>query len=495
MSAASSEMILSFGQIGAMLRARRRLILWVLSLSMLLALVGSLVIPKTYIASSDLYIDYRVNDPINGRQFHPMQDESYLETQFDFLKSIQVAERVVETLKLQDTPKGKVLVAKLGEARGRRAVAENIVKNIDVTTHKSSRVVEVAYSSDDPVQAKDIVNALVRSYIELTVEMMNAPANERRDLYNDQLQNMSKQIDDLQTKMTQYQQEHGIVDLDEHLDSDSKQMNALTSKLIEVQLQKMDAQNKQQSLEKMLNKGSSAADIPDLIGMGNLEGLKDALSDLDAKIASARANWGPNHPKMIALEQERASLVRRMGRASGTTVDSLRATVQRLTLQEQQLLHDVDDAKKKTLENKKDRDVIGSYKRQLESVQSVYHSAIQKYDEILMTSRVSISNTVVMRWAEVPDQYAKPIMKKNLLFGLIAGVFLGFSLAFLFELAHRRVRCIDDLKREMALPLLGQIGFSDVGESGVIGRFFSGSSSLRLPSPVGASARGVYDRS
>ena len=66
MSAVSAEMILSFAQIGAMLRARRRLIMWVISLSMLMALVGTLVVPKTYIASSDLYIDYRVNDPING---------------------------------------------------------------------------------------------------------------------------------------------------------------------------------------------------------------------------------------------------------------------------------------------------------------------------------------------------------------------------------------------------------------------------------------------
>ena len=476
MSAVSAEMILSFAQIGAMLRARRRLIMWVISLSMLMALVGTLVVPKTYIASSDLYIDYRVNDPINGRQFHPMQDESYLETQFDFLKSIQVAERVVENLKLQDTPKGQALVAKLGEARGRRAVAENIVKNIDVTTHKTSRVVEVAYSSDNPVQAKDIVNAIVRAYIELTVDMMNAPANERRDLYNAQLQNMSKQIDALQTKMTQYQQEHNIVDLDEHLDTDSKQMNALTTKLIEVQMARMEAQEKQQSLEKMLRSGSSAADIPDVVGTGNLEGLKEALSDVDAKIANARYSWGENHPKMIALEQERKALSMRMGHASGTTVASLKATVQRLTMQEQQLLHEVDDAKKKTLENKKDRDVIGSYQRQLESVQSVYHSAIQKYDEILMTSRVSISNTVVMRWAEVPDQYAKPIMKKNLLFGLIAGSVLGFALAFLFELAYRRVRCVDDLKREMAMPLLGQIGFTaNASQAGLISRFFSGS--------------------
>ena len=216
MDSASRDLTLSFAQIGAMFRARRRLILTALFLSVLLSLASFLLLPKSYIASADLYIDYRINDPINGRQFNAMQDESYLETQFDFIKSIQVAELVIEKLKLQDTVEGKKLVAKLGDARGRRALAELLVKNIVVSTHKSSRVVEVAYSSDNPVQSKNVVNALVRAYIGLTVDMMNAPANERRDLYNAQLQNMSKQIDELQTKITQYQQTHNIVDLDEH---------------------------------------------------------------------------------------------------------------------------------------------------------------------------------------------------------------------------------------------------------------------------------------
>ena len=88
MNAAPRELVLSFVQIGAMLRARRRLILWMLSTSILVAILSTLLLPKAYIASCDLYIDYRINDPINGRQFHPMQDESYLETQFDFINRL-----------------------------------------------------------------------------------------------------------------------------------------------------------------------------------------------------------------------------------------------------------------------------------------------------------------------------------------------------------------------------------------------------------------------
>ncbi|WP_369124738.1 Wzz/FepE/Etk N-terminal domain-containing protein, partial [Glaciimonas sp. Cout2] len=86
MRSSSSELILSFTQIGAMLRARRELIFMITAGAVLIAGVVSLVLPKTYVATADIFIDYRMNDPISGRQFHPLQDESYLETQFDVIK-------------------------------------------------------------------------------------------------------------------------------------------------------------------------------------------------------------------------------------------------------------------------------------------------------------------------------------------------------------------------------------------------------------------------
>src|SRR5450830_1123603 len=123
MRSSPTELILSFTQIGAMLRARKTLIFNVTVAAVVIAAVVSLILPKTYVASANIYIDYRINDPINGRQFNPMQDESYLETQFDLIRSVQVAQRVIESLRLQDTDDFRTLVAKYGEQRSLRQLA------------------------------------------------------------------------------------------------------------------------------------------------------------------------------------------------------------------------------------------------------------------------------------------------------------------------------------------------------------------------------------
>jgi uncharacterized protein involved in exopolysaccharide biosynthesis len=461
MRTSPSELVLSFAQIGAMLRARQKLIAFVVVLAVIGAGVASLVLPKTYVASADLFIDYRMNDPIGGRQFNPLQDESYLQTQFDVIKSVQVAERVIQTLGLQATPEGKKFILKYGEQRGLRALAEVVVRNIEVSPHKNSRVIEIQYSSSDPKHAKDVVNAVVKAYIDLSLEMMNAPARARRDQYNAQLESMSRQIDELQKKLTAYQQEYQIVDVDERADIESKQMNALSVRLVDVQLQRVEAQAKRQSLEKLVKQGSPESDIPEIAGIGHISGVKAALISLDTQLANAKITLGVRHPKYIAIQDERQSLLDKLQKESATAFESLGMVETRLSQTEKVIEAEIANYQKKTFENKKHRDVISSYQRQLDSVQKIYNAAIQKFDELLMTSNVSISNASVMQWAELPEKHAKPLLRNNLVFGLLAGLVFGFGLAFLLELMNRRVRCLEDLEREFDEPVMAKIGFDE----------------------------------
>ena len=462
MRSSPTELILSFTQIGAMLRARKKLISNITIAAVIIAGVASLVLPKTYIASANIYIDYRINDPISGRQFNPMQDESYLETQFDVIRSVQVAERVIETLRLQDTEDFRILVAKYGEQRALRLLAESITQHVEVAPHKNSRVVEIQYSSHNPQQAKDITNAIVKSYIDLSLEMMNAPARARKDQYNAQLETLSRQIDDIQKKLTSYQQEYQIVDVDERVDLESRQMSALSARLLDVQLQRVEAQAKKQTVNNLIRHGNLDSDLPEVAGAGNVSGIKAALIALDSQLANAQSTLGPRHPKYIAIQEERQALLAKLKRESGTALDSMQSVESRLAQQEKVMEGELANYQKKTFENKKHRDVISSYQRQLDSVQKIYNAAIQKFDELLMTSNVAISDATVMQWAEVPEKHAKPLMRNNLIFGLIGGFLFGLSIAFLLELLQRRVRCAEDLEREFDVPVIAQIGFQEV---------------------------------
>src|SRR5258706_14162149 len=84
-------------QILAILRARYRIALGLLFLTMTIALPVIYFLPKQYNATTALVIDVRSPDPISA-MFRP----SNMATQEDIIKSDRVAQRVIKVLGLQD---------------------------------------------------------------------------------------------------------------------------------------------------------------------------------------------------------------------------------------------------------------------------------------------------------------------------------------------------------------------------------------------------------
>jgi succinoglycan biosynthesis transport protein ExoP len=54
------------------------------------------------------------------------------------------------------------------------------------------------------------------------------------------------------------------------------------------------------------------------------------------------------------------------------------------------------------------------------------------------------------------------VVRRSLVLGLLAGIFVSLCLALLLELRQRRIRCDDDVIRGISLTLLGRVGKPDL---------------------------------
>ncbi len=86
------------------LRARWKIVLGVLAVVVGTALAVSLLLPKTYTASTALVVDVKSADPIVGLLIPAQFMPGYMATQVDIITSEQVAQRVVKMLKLDQVP-------------------------------------------------------------------------------------------------------------------------------------------------------------------------------------------------------------------------------------------------------------------------------------------------------------------------------------------------------------------------------------------------------
>lgn len=446
---------ISLVQIGAMLAARKVLIGVVATSTIAAAVAISFLLPKSYTATAEIYIEYRGADPILGRQFSAMQDESYMATQIDVLKSDDVARYVIEATRAMEQPTVKELIAQKGEAVLRSGLLKAIVAELQVVPKRNSRVLDVQYSSKDPAFARDALNAAIKGYMEVNNKIHATPARTRQEQYSGQLVALQTEVDRIQREITAYQQKEGIVDADERLDTGSRQFSDLNGRLLTVQAAQSEAGTRRKAIQMLLSKGTKAYDIPDISRQEGVRDVKLRLIDVESKLSEASGVLGPNHPRYKSLETDRAALLAQLDRASSSALQSIEQEEKRFADQAARIQSDIAGRQQQLLEMKKHRDVIASYQRQLTSAQQIYNSAVARYDEILIQSNVSSPTIAVLQWAEKPVRHAKPNIVNNVVVSIPGGVLLGLLCALLLEFSYRRMRCVEDLRTCLPVPVLG----------------------------------------
>jgi len=446
-------------QLGAMVRSRKRLVLGVAAATVLATAAVLAVLPRSWTASSDVYVDYKAADPINGRLFSAGLDESYLGTQVDILSSRAVTERVVDRLKLRDQPAYRESVDKIGSDKAYAQLIKTISGNTTVVGRRNSRVIEVSYAADSPEQARDYTNEIVRSYIALSAEIASNAARSRSEQYNGQLEKLRAEVNRIQDDLTAYQQKVGILNVNEREDVANAEIGSLTTALVQLQSQRQEAVGRQRSIDSMLQ-GTRPEDLPEIGSQPAIAELKARLGDVDRRIAEARSVLGPNHPRTRAVVAERAEVAARLAREARAAVGNRRLDVDRLAGQQRDVERLIEERQKKLLEQKGQRDTLLAYQRQRDGAERVYTAATQKYDDILMAGNISAVNLTVLRQAETPTTPSKPRVTSSLAASLVVGLILGLCAALLLEFGNRRLRSREDLVRGLRLPVLGQIGMA-----------------------------------
>lgn len=448
---------ISLVQIGAMLAARKGLIASVALATIGAAIAAGILLPKTYTATAEVYIEYRGSDPILGRQFSAMQDESYMATQVDIIKSDDVARYVIDTTRAMDTPTARQDVANKGEAIVRSGLMRAVGTDLQVTPKRNSRVLDLQFSSKDPVFARDALNAVIKGYMEVNNKIHATPAKQRQEQYSGQLVALQMEVDRIQREITAYQQQEGIVDADERMDTGSRQFSDLNSRLLTIQAAQSEATTRKRSIQALLASGTRAYDIPEISRQEGVRDVKLRLIDVEGRLSEASGVLGGNHPRYRSLEGDRTALLAQLERASNSAMQSIEQEEKRFAEQVVRLQTEIKNRQGQLLEMKKHRDVIASYQRQLTSAQQIYNSAVARYDEILIQSNVTSPTIAVLQWAEKPLRHSKPNVVNNVLVSIPGGVILGLILALFLELTYRRVRCVEDLKNSLPVPVLGEV--------------------------------------
>lgn len=442
---------MTFQQFILILRARYKVALLVLFVTVATATAVSLLLPKQYTAGAAVVVDVKSPDPVSGLMLQGMMAPGYMATQVDIINSDRVAKAVVKLTKLDESPvvKQQWIDATEGKGQLNDWLATLLQKNLDVKPSRESNVININYTGADPDFAAAVANAFAQAYINVNLDLRVAPAREYAAFFEEQTKSARERMEVTQKALSDYQQANGITSTDERLDFETAKLNETSSQLTSVQGLTTDSSSKRQS--------GSAATVAEVMQSPLINGLKADIARLESKLNESNVNLGKNHPQTISAEAELSALKNQLAAETRKITASIETTYQVSKQREQQLRSAVAAQKTRVLELNRQRDELNVLRRDIESAQRAFEILSQRASQTNIESQTNQTNVAVLNPAVAPPDPSKPRVLLNILVSIFLGTLLGVGLALMLELLNRRVRSADDLIDALGLPVLGSV--------------------------------------
>jgi succinoglycan biosynthesis transport protein ExoP len=414
-------------------------ILWSRSLIVVICLVAallggtlvSILAQPRYEAKSRIDMGLMRPDPVTGaRMSNPKAMGAYIGTQREVIRGDEVAGQAAEDLGWLSDPN------LIRQYQQRPATDSNIdfrrwtaqrVKGRTAVGTAAGQMLEITFSSSNPVEAKIGAESLRKAYLEYSLASRRADAAKNAAWWAQQADVARRAAEKAELQKADLEKQYGIV-LEGRGDMDSQRLQALAGQAA----------------------GISGAPSVQLGAMSSAANLQ--LAQIDAQIAQLSASLGPNHPQMRELQARRTTtalvvsqeqdIARR--NASGQTA---RAAIESaLAAQTSIVLSQRDKVER-----------LRQLASEVDLRRSQYQKTASRAGELTIEAAATDTG---MRPEGVVSTPTKPVFpNKPLIFGGAGalGAAFGLMLALLVELVNRRVRGIEDLELPLNLPCLAVI--------------------------------------
>lgn len=443
----------------AVLRARMGLFTLALCITLATALAVSLMMPKSYRATASLVVDRRDSQSLSEALnvfASPLERAGYLQTQVDILKSPKVAQKVVSTLKLSERPEVRESYAEAGSSNSiDEWLAEQLARNLEVETTQSS-VMHLSYSAENPKDAALIANGFAKAFMDTTLELRVEPTKQAAVWFDEQLKTLRTDLETAQERMTDYQQQHGIVSTDERLDEEYARLSELSAQLMRAQEANVELKTREQIAQRSIASGAALDRLPEVQSSSYIQNLRTEMLNGEAALQTLAAKYGDRHPEYLRQRAENRARAEKLETEMRNVVSS--ATNQRQ--EGEQRIAEISAAvaaqRSRVLQLKEGRDGLAVLLRNVNTAQTAYDTAMQRFVVNQVESRASQANATLLNAAVIPQRPDRPLLL-NLALAAIVGTILGLGLVLTREMSDRRVHSVLELADAINAPVLGDL--------------------------------------
>lgn len=496
-------------------KIRRRWILLagVLMASVVLGVLYAVTAAPVYTANGSVLLDPRVGqNPSASAQMMPgllMSDALTVDSELRVLTSREVTASAVRELDFEPNENGEpslrqrlttllgmgpsaddegpVLTEEQRIARRNEALRRSFMQGMDVERAGESFVIDLAYTSPDPVFSSVAVNTLISEYLRLSGRQQTATVKRNQLWLESRIEELGVGVRQAETNITEYRRNNDLLSPEGQPLPTEIALNAAIAEQVRLRVEQVAIDVQAEQLQEQLDQG----DV-DSVRL-TVENRSDALGEFQAQYAELQQQetelllqWDENAPVVRNVRRQQEQIRDLILMEYSRALEQLTTTADILTRQVDATEDVIGTVREQYGDDIQKTVELRSLEREAEAKRQLYEQLLEEYNSASQMLTFDATSARVIAWAVPPDVKSAPQSRQIVMLAVFAGLVLAMTTIFLLEALDGSFRSPDDLSRMLGVRFLGLLPSfgSEAKKPGKLGRV--------LPLPIGRRREGRW---
>lgn len=468
---------------------RKNIICTILGIIFLVTVIATFSATPIYTSSSEVLIE-RNRGSAGLESQYLNYDPDFLETQSEIIKSLKVARRVVDNLKLaiayrhyflkeKEDPASfsssiktgisgfagnlfssteKTVQGEGGEPLSEEdTIASMIQKRLAVKPVKKTRIVQITYSDRHPTIAKLVTDAAVKAYMDETLDMKLTTSRYALQWMTAKAEDERKKLEDSEKSMQQYVRANDLVTVENKLAIYPQRLTEFSSQLSKAQADRKGLEDVLSQVKAAGSNSQQLENIPVFSENAVLKNLRDMIFKARQNIKELSKKYGDKHPVMLKANDELSELLKQQQSEVSRIIATTRNSYELAKSQENNLLELLNSTKNELLNLNEKFIQYSIMKRDVDSNRVVYDALTSSIKKEGVTEQSQSVNIWVVKNADFPIAPSKPKKMRNIFLGFFLGLMTGIGGAFLIEYLDNTIKSEKDLETRFGVTVIGTV--------------------------------------
>jgi capsular exopolysaccharide synthesis family protein len=392
-----------------------------------------------------------------------------ISTQIELLSSRPLLQQTIEQLQLKNE-------------RGQSLEATDLQTAITSKIIGGSDVVQINYKTRDRQQAANVVNTLMKLYLENDIITNRADVEAARQFMDKQLPRTQAAVNEAEVAVRKFKQQNNVIDLSEEARSAVGIIGNLENSInaARSELEQVNAQSRE--LHQKINLSSQDAIVVSAISQSPaIQTTLTQLQDTERQLATESSRFSNDNPIIISLKEKRTKLTTLLQQQIRSAIGSqtqipqgllkigelkqnLITELLRSEVQQTGLVKKLDSLQNARAAYEKRVSVIPQLvqtqrqlDRQLDVSQATHQSLLKKVQELQLAKGRNISNARIVASATIPERPEVGIKPLVLGLGVLFGALFATSAIAYLESRDKSLKTVKEIEQIFGYTLLGMI--------------------------------------